>query len=60
MNINPDIANFSLANQDEKIGEDFEEMKSEVEHEEPEQVEDENAPQQFKANFVRRNTVLRQ
>lgn len=60
MNINPDIANFSLANQDEKIGEDFEEMKSEVEHEEPEQVEDVNAPQQFKANFVRRNTVLRQ
>ena len=59
LHIDPDVAAFSLANQDQKIGEEFEEMKSEQEEEEPEKIDDENAPQQFKANFVRRNTVLR-
>lgn len=34
--INEEVANFSLANQDKKIGEEFEEMKSETEQDEPE------------------------
>ena len=60
LTIDPDVAAFSLANQDQKIGQEFEEMKSETEQDEPEQIEDEDAPQQFKANFVRRNTIIRQ
>ena len=30
MTVNPDVAAFSLANQDNEINEDFEEMKSET------------------------------
>ena len=59
MSIKPDVANFSLANQDNAIGEAYEEMKSETENDEQEPVEDEDAPQNFKANFVRRNTHIR-
>jgi len=59
MTVNANVANFSLANQDNAIGEAYEEMKSESEQDEPEHNEDEDAPQTFKANFVRRTTVLR-
>ena len=34
--IDPEVANFTLANQDEKIGEEFEEFKNETEHDQPE------------------------
>ena len=57
LDISPSVANFTLANRNDDM-DDYEEMKSGHE-EEVEQQEDEDAPQTFKANFVRRNTVLR-
>ena len=45
LSIKQEVADFSLANQEQKIGEDFEEMKSFGEDvDEPEQIEDEDAP----------------
>lgn len=54
--ISPSVANFSLAVQ--QHNDDVEEIKNAM-FEEPEKLDDENAPQTYKANFVRRNTVLR-
>ena len=45
MSINANVANFSLANQDHKIDENYEEIKSETEHDEPEDNDDVDAPQ---------------
>ena len=60
LSISQAVANFSLANQKKELMEqDYEEIKSEDE-EEPEEIEDKDAPKTYRANFNRRNTVLRQ
>lgn len=60
--ISPEVATFSLANQDKNINMDYEEIKSEgidSEEEKPDQQNDLDAPQTFKANFVRKSTKVR-
>ena len=58
LEVSPSVANFSLAQRD-KHQESYEEIKGDAD-DAPVAVDDEDAPQTFKANFVRRNTVLRQ